>query len=148
MDTVFRGIAVYLFLMILFRIAGRRALSEMTNFDFVVLLIISEATQAALVGEDFSITTCFLAVSTLIGMGLFMNFVKSRSLRLDQWLEGTPFILVADGKPLQDRLKLTRIDEEDILQEARINGGVCSMSDIKFAILEPNGKISIIPMEK
>ena len=65
MDAVTRGAAVYLLLLIIFRLAGRRTLAQMTNFDFVLLLIISEATQNAMIGEDYSVTNGALVVLTI-----------------------------------------------------------------------------------
>ena len=68
MDAIVRGLMVYLFLLILFRIAGRRTLGKITNFDFVLLLIISEATQNAMIGNDYSVTNGFLVILTLVGL--------------------------------------------------------------------------------
>ena len=66
MDMVFRALAIYLFLVIVFKVAGRRALLQMTSFDLILLLIISEATQQALLGEDFSITGAMITITTLV----------------------------------------------------------------------------------
>ena len=64
MDMVFRALAIYLFLMVVFKVAGRRALLQMTSFDLILLLIISEATQQALLGDDFSITGAMITITT------------------------------------------------------------------------------------
>ena len=68
MNSVFRAIITYLFLLLIFRIAGRRSLGQLTTFDFILLLIISEATQNALIGNDYSITNGFLVITTLVGL--------------------------------------------------------------------------------
>jgi uncharacterized membrane protein YcaP (DUF421 family) len=78
MDVILRGIAVYVFLLLVFRIAGRRTLSQITTFDFVLLLIIGEATQQALLGDDFSVTTGFLVVATLLVIDIGLSLLKGR----------------------------------------------------------------------
>ena len=145
MNPIFRGLAIYAFLMLIFRITGRRSLSEATTFEFVLLLIISETTQQAMVGEDFSLTGAFLLIITLIGADLVLSLLKNRFKAVDKVTEGTPVIIVAYGKPLKQRMKLSRIDEQDILSAARATRGLEKMEQIKFAVLENDGNISIIP---
>ena len=145
MDIVVRGLAVYLFLMIIFRIAGQRTLSEVTTFDFVLLLIIAEATQQALLGEDFSITNAMLLIATLIGFDIALSLWKQRSQKVAKILEGVPLVLVDDGKPMPEHMENARVDEEDILAAARELQGLERIDQIKYAILERNGGISIIP---
>jgi uncharacterized membrane protein YcaP (DUF421 family) len=145
MDAVFRGIAMYLFLMIIFRIAGSRTLAQATTFDFVLLLIIAEATQQGLIGDDFSVTQAMLLIVTLIGLDIGLSLLKEKLPALDKWLEGTPLVIVQDGKPLQERMKGARVDEADVLVAARELQGLERMDQIKFAVLERTGEISIIP---
>lgn len=120
-------------------------MSEATTFEFVLLLIISETTQQAMVGEDFSLTGAFLLIITLIGADLVLSLLKNRFKAVDKVTEGTPVIIVAYGKPLKQRMKLSRIDEQDILSAARATRGLEKMEQIKFAVLENDGNISIIP---
>jgi uncharacterized membrane protein YcaP (DUF421 family) len=148
MNPVFRGIIVYLFLFLLLRIMGKRSLSETTNFDFVVLLIISEVTQQAMVDGDNSLTGAIILISTLLGMDLFFTLMKRPFKLFERIAEGTPLIIVDYGKPLKKRMDKTKIDEEDIMQAARFNQGLETMEQIKYAVLEKNGSISIIPFEE
>lgn len=97
MDAVLRAAAIYFALLILFKLSGRRSLSELTIFDFVLLLIIGEATQQALLGDDFSITNAILVIATLLAIDIFLNNLKWRSERFDTWLEGSPVIVVNMG---------------------------------------------------
>jgi uncharacterized membrane protein YcaP (DUF421 family) len=145
MDSVLRAAAVYIFLVILFRIAGKRTLSDVTTFDFVLLLIVSEATQQALLGEDFSLTNAFLVILTLIGIDIAISLVQQRWPWLDKWLEGVPLVIVEHGQPLHDRLKRSRVSEEDVLVAARERQGLARMDQIQYAVLERSGGISIIP---
>jgi len=145
MNPVLRGIAVYVFLMIVFRIMGRRTLNNTTTFDLVLLLIISEVTQQGLVGEDFSVTTAAILICTLMGLDLVLTLLKQRFKSLDRVIEGTPLVIVDHGKPLVKRMKKTLLDDEDIMEAARMNFGFEKMSQIKYAVLEKDGSISIIP---
>ncbi len=145
MESVIRGLAVYTLLLIIFRISGKRSLGEVTTFDFVLLLIISETTQQALLGEDFSLTNAFLLIVTLVGLDIGLSHLKNRWPRLEKVLEDVPLVLVEDGKPLKERMDRSRIGEDDIIQSARQLQGLERMDQIKYAVLERNGGITIIP---
>jgi uncharacterized membrane protein YcaP (DUF421 family) len=144
MDVVLRGLAVYAFLVVIFRVSGQRSLGQVTTFDFVLLLIIAETTQQALIGEDFSITAAFLVIVTLIALDIGLSLLKQGFPRLDRLLEGLPLVIVANGKPLHDRMAKARVDEGDVLNAARERRGLERMDQIKYAVLERNGGISII----
>ncbi|WP_353184363.1 YetF domain-containing protein [Parapedobacter lycopersici] len=145
MDLIFRGVAIYLFLLVLFRILGKRSLAETTTFDFVLLLIIGEATQQALLGNDFSVTNALVLIIILMGVAMLFAKLKSKYKKLDRLLEGTPLILVDHGKPLKKRMTQSHVDEDDIMEAARIHHGLEQLKQIKFAVLERDGTISIIP---
>jgi uncharacterized membrane protein YcaP (DUF421 family) len=145
MDAVLRAAAIYVFLLIIFRISGSRTLAQITTFDFVLLLIIAEATQQGLIGDDFSVTQAMLLIVTLIGIDIGLSLLKEKLPTLDRWLEGTPLVIVHDGKPLRERMKGARVDESDVLVAARELQGLERMDQIKFAVLERTGEISIIP---
>ena len=147
MDSVLRGAAIYFFLLVLFRLAGKRTLSDVTTFDFVLLLIISEATQQALLGEDFSLTNAFLVILTLIGLDIAISLWQQRWPRLGKWIEGVPLVIVEDGRPLHERMQRSRISEEDVLTAARERQGLARMDQIRYAVLERSGGISIIPKQ-
>lgn len=145
MDAVIYPLAVYAFLLVLFRIAGKRSLAQATVFDLVLVLIIAEATQQALLGEDFSLTHALLAVTTLVLVDMGLGVVKRRWKRLDHILEGMPLVIVEDGKLLKERADRERIDEDDVLEAARIHHGLERLEQVKYAVLERDGGISIIP---
>ncbi len=147
MEAVLRATVVYFFLLLVFRIAGRRMLSEMTTFDFVLVLIVAEATQQGLLGNDFSVTNAFLVIITLIGIEIALTALKRRSAGIAKWIDGVPSIIIEDGRPLKDRMEKARIDERDILVAARTGYGLERMDQIKYAVLERNGSISIIPKQ-
>ncbi|EFQ62925.1 hypothetical protein PFWH6_3370 [Pseudomonas fluorescens WH6] len=134
-------------MLVLFKIAGRRSLAELTTFDLVLLMVIGEATQQALLGEDFSLTNAILVIVTLIAIDIGFSLVKQRSRWFARLLDGGPTIVVEHGRVLVERLKQARLDESDILEAARSAQGIVEIEQIKFAILERNGKISVIPFE-
>ena len=148
MDAVLRAAAIYFVLLILFRIAGRRTLSEMTTFDFVLVLIIGEATQQALLGQDFSVTNAVLVVATLLFLDITMSQGKERWKIFEKLVDGVPTIIVANGRPLQERMHKARVDEDDIMEAARRLQGIERMDQIKYAVLEVSGGITVIPQER
>lgn len=148
MDAVLRSAAIYLFLLLVFRVAGRRELGEMTSFDFVLLLIIGEATQQALLGDDFSVTNAMLVICTLVALDIGLSLGKRRWPRVERLLDGLPLVLVENGRPLRDRLRMARIDEQDVLTAARSSHGLERMEQIKYAVLECSGTISVIPLPR
>ncbi len=145
METVFRALSIYLVLLLVFRLCGRRTLMQLTSFDFVLLLIIGEATQNAMLGDDYSITTAVLAIVTLVGTDIVLSYWKHRSPAVERWLDGLPLIIVNQGTPLKPLMDRARIDEDDILAAARLSQGLERMDQIKYAILEVGGEISVIP---
>lgn len=147
MDAVLRGAAVYVIIFVIIRLSGRRTLGETTTFDFVLLLIIAETTQQALLGEDFSVTNAFLLITTLVGIDVLLSYLKGRFNKIDRALDGLPLVIVENGQPLAERLRKARLDESDILATARRLQGLERMDQIKYAVLEANGAISIIPRQ-
>jgi len=147
MDSVLRPVTIYFFLLLALRVSGKRSMATVTTFDFVLLLIIGESTQQALIGNDFSITGAVVIISTLITVDIGMSYLKRFFPMLDRMVEGLPMVLIDDGQILQDRMKQARVDEEDILQAARQLQGLHRMELIRYAILERSGGITIIPKQ-
>ncbi len=145
MDAVLRAVAVYLFLLIVIRVAGKRSVSQLTTFDLVVILILSEASQQALLGDDFSVTNAYIIILTLIALDRLLDAASARSARFDRWVNGGPLVLIEDGHVHRDRMKRVRIAEDDIMQSARQSQGLERLDQVKHAVLERAGGISIVP---
>jgi uncharacterized membrane protein YcaP (DUF421 family) len=145
MDTVVRSFAIYVVLWALLRLSGRRTLGELTAFDFILLLIIGGATQRALLGQDYSVTNALLVVVTLVLTDVVLSLLQRQFPPLSRLINGEPMIIVDQGRPLEQRLRRARLTAEQVLESARHLHGLERMEDIKFAIFEANGKISIIP---
>ncbi len=148
MESVIRNAAVYLILVVIMRISGRRTLAEATPFDFILLLIIAETTQQALLAEDFSITNAVLLIVTLIGIDIFFSYLKRWSPLASRLLEGTPTVLIRDGDVDRRALKRSRVEETDILVSARQIHGLENLDQVKHAVLETDSGISVIPKER
>jgi uncharacterized membrane protein YcaP (DUF421 family) len=146
-DSVARAAVTYGLLLLVFRVAGKRSLAQITTFDFIVLLIISESIQGALNDQDDSLTNGFLVVATLMGLDIVLSFLKQRFRALDRWIDDMPLVLVEDGRPLLDRMRKVRVDVDDVLAAGRELQGLERMDQIKYAVLERNGGISIIPKQ-
>lgn len=147
MEMVLRALAIYLILLVVFKIVGRRALLQMTSFDLILLLIISEATQQALLGNDFSITGAMLTIVTLVVIDIVFGFIKKQMSGAESALDGSPVILLDHGEPLMEKMKMVDVSLDDILVATRQSQGITEPVKIKYAILERNGHISVIPDE-
>ena len=145
MDSVIRAAAVYLVLLALFRLLGKRSLAQVTTFDLLILLIVSEASQQALIGNDFSVMNAALVIMTLLILSRGFDALSFDFPRLGRWLTDAPVILVVDGEPLEDRMRRTRVSQDELLERARQLQGLERLEQIKYAVLERDGLISIIP---
>ena len=148
MSSVIRAACVYAFLLIIFRIAGKRTLAQITTFDLILTLIISEAIQQALVDSDNSMTNAMLLVITLVALDLGLSMLKQRSDRIDRIVEGIPVIVMENGMLHPARLREERVSEGEILGAAREAHGLGRMDQIGYAVVEQNGRITIIPRER
>lgn len=144
METVLRVLVIYVILMVTVRLTGKRTLAEATTFDFLVLLVISETLQPVLVGNDPSIITAALTVATFFLITIGLAHLKLRSATVERLLEDVPTVLVRDGVALKDRMRACRVDLLDVLEAARVQNGVLDLEQIRYAILERTGEISII----
>ena len=148
MDAVLRGLTIYFTLLVIIRLSGRRTLAQMTPFDLVIVLVISETTQQAMLGDDFSITNSIILILTLFTTDIGLSYVKRWWPRAAHIIDGVPTVLVIDGVYDERALKGARLQKEDIMEAARSQEGIESVAEIKFAILEVSGNISIIKKQK
>jgi uncharacterized membrane protein YcaP (DUF421 family) len=146
MESVIRAVVAYLFLMVVLRIAGKKTLGEITTFDFVLVLAIGEASQNILLGQDPSITNSAIVIITLVMLDHAFATVKRHWPRVNRAMESVPVVLVADGIALTDRMKHEQIDLQDVMAIARNKHGIVKLSQIRYAVLECGGDISIVPM--
>src|SRR3569623_2211336 len=147
MESVIRGAIGYAFLFLIFRIAGKRTLAQTSPFELILLLIISETTQQAMVDSDHSITNAFLLIMTLVGLSVVLTVIKHRSKVASRWLEGLPVLVMRDGAWDKEAGDNTRVDEEDVVAAARSKQGLERLDQIKHAAIENDGTLSVVPRE-
>ena len=144
MDLVIRATVVFLFIFLITRIAGRRELSSMQPFDLILLVVIGDLVQQGITQSDESVTGTLIVISTITLLSVFVSWISFRSGRLRLITEGESIILVEDGEPIERNLRRERLTRWDLEEEAR-RQQVSSLGDIRWAILERDGSISVIP---
>ncbi len=148
MEVALRAVAIYAILLVVFRLSGKRSMGQITTFDFILLLVIGEAVQQGLTGENYTISGAVVLVLTLVCCDQTLSLLKQQSLFLDRVFDDVPLVILSDGKPIQERMKRERINEHEILAAARKCHGLDRLEDIKTAVLERDGSISVIPRGK
>lgn len=147
-SIIVRAAVIYIFIFLILRLSGKRTLGQMTTFDLVLLLIISEATQQALLSDDKSLIGGMMAITTLVFIDILVSLFTHRLKAADKIINSVPLIILQNGTPLLDRMRKERISVEEVLEAARIMQGLESLDQVKYAILEVDGSISIIPKDQ
>lgn len=142
-EKVLRSVAVYAFLLVAFRLCGKRQLGQLTAFDLVVLLIISNVVQNAVIGNDNSLGGGLLGATTILLVNGAVAYVTFRFKRADRVIEHSPTLLVRNGRVLRSNLRRERLGPRD-LRAALRHHGVVSVRDIRYAFLEEDGHVSVI----
>ena len=146
METVVRVVLVYFFVMFGLRVLGKREFGELEPFDLVVLLLIPELVAQALVREDFSLTNGLVGVATLLMLVFITGAVSYRFPRVGRVIASTPTVLVRHGHLLTKQMNRERVGPEEIL-EAMHQVGLHRMDQVQWAILETDGRISVVPWQ-
>ncbi|HSL64992.1 MAG TPA: YetF domain-containing protein [Gaiellaceae bacterium] len=144
MDLVFRAIFGFLFVFFLTRVLGRRELSSMEPFDLILLVMIGDLVQQGITQNDFSVTGMVLVGGTVGLMTVLVAYADFKLPWIRPAVAGEPVIVVQDGKPIERNLARNRMTVEEIAGEAR-QQQLASLDDVAWAILEPNGRVSVIP---
>jgi uncharacterized membrane protein YcaP (DUF421 family) len=139
-----RTLLVYGGVIVLLRLAGKRELGQMTVFDLVVVLLLANAVQNAMTGPDFSVQGGLLAAAVLILVNRGVSVLRIRHGVWGRLLEGTPTVLVEDGRVIMPHLQREGIDEQELEMVVREHG-IDSIRGVKMAILETDGTVSIVP---
>lgn len=142
-EHVLRAAIVYIFLFIIFRFIGKKHVGELAPFDILVLLILSETVQNSMIGSDDSLVGGLVSAATLIALAQLMSFASWKNKRAARFIEGTPKILVRHGSCYKDAMKDQQISVSE-LTEAMRREGCSNIADVRVAVLENDGKISII----
>jgi uncharacterized membrane protein YcaP (DUF421 family) len=143
MDIVFRGIVLYGFVIFLMRVIGRRELSQLTAVDLVLLIVLGDAIQQGLTQDDYSVTGALIAITTIACVQVVTSYVSFRSKRLRRIFEGSPIVVLQDGKLVEANLRRERLSPDDIAEEMRSHE-IAHFDEVAWGILEANGKINFI----
>jgi uncharacterized membrane protein YcaP (DUF421 family) len=143
MDLVVRAALAFAFVYLLTRVIGRRELSSMQPFDLIMLVMIGDLVQQGVTQNDFSVTGALLVGSTIGLLTVAISYASFRFPRLRPALDGEPVIVVEDGRPIERNLRRNRITLEELAAAARQNGHG-GLEQIRWAVLETNGRISFI----
>jgi uncharacterized membrane protein YcaP (DUF421 family) len=146
MSTIIHAILGYFFLLLVVRVLSRRPGAQLTLFEFVIVFLIGGVIILATVGNDRSITNCATAILAVGMMHRLVSWIKSQSPRLGAVIDGTPLVLLKDGEWQTEIMQGMRLNAEDVMAVGR-GKGLTSIFQIKYAILERNGAISIIKHE-
>jgi uncharacterized membrane protein YcaP (DUF421 family) len=143
-EKVLRSVVVYLFVLLAFRFTGKRQVGQLTPFDLVVLLIISNVVQNAVIGPDNSLGGGLLGAAVILGLNYAVVELTFRSKRLRRLIEATPTLLIHNGQILHANLRKERLSLDDLHAALRRNG-IADAEHVRVAVLEENGGISVIP---
>ncbi|MBS1887505.1 MAG: DUF421 domain-containing protein [Actinobacteria bacterium] len=143
MDIVIRAAIIFAFVYLLTRMLGRRELSSLEPFDLILLVVVGDLVQQGVTQNDQSITGALLAISTIGLLTVGLSYLSFRFKRLRPMLGGEPIVLVEDGEVIEANLRRQRLTPEEIGAEARLND-IASIEDVRWAILEANGRISFV----
>lgn len=144
-DIVLRTTVVYLFVVAAIRISGKREVGQMSVLELVVILVISDAVQNSMIGENTTLWGGLVAVVTLLSLDFAINWATGRSRQLRNVIEGEPRLLVRDGRLLQKALHQEKIDP-DVVRAAIRSHGLTRVDEVRLAVLETDGSISVIPL--
>ena len=143
---VLRAAAVYAALLVLIRLSGKRTMGQFTPFDVLLIVLLGNAVQNALLGKDTSLAGGLLLAVTLISFNWCVAFVTSRSQRAERLVEGVPVVLARDGQLFRSVLRRELVSEDDFNEALRQNGEM-TLTNVRIALLETNGSISVVPRD-
>jgi uncharacterized membrane protein YcaP (DUF421 family) len=143
MDIVLRALVAFFFIYLVTRVIGRRQLNSLEPFDLILLVMMGDLVQQGVTQSDMSVTGLLLAGGTVAACTVLVSYVSFRVRRLRPILDGEPIVLVQDGSVIEKNIHRERITVEELAAAARLQQ-IGSMSEIGWAILETNGRISFL----
>jgi uncharacterized membrane protein YcaP (DUF421 family) len=142
-ELVVRGAVVYVFLLVLLRITGKRQVGQLAPFDLVLLLVLSNAVQNSMNGGDNSLVGGLVSAATLVGLNYGVGVATYKSKKIESLIEGRPQILIHNGKLFEDVVAKARITHRELAAALRLTGVSC-VEEVHTAILENSGEISVV----
>lgn len=146
METVTRVAIIYFFIMFGLRVLGKREFGQLSPLELVTLLLIPEIVAQGLVREDFSLTNAIVGISTLFGLVFITSLVMQHSRGAEALITGQPTLLVYEGNFIAENMNRERITPDEIYTELH-KAGLEKLAQVRWIILEPDGKLAVIPKE-
>jgi uncharacterized membrane protein YcaP (DUF421 family) len=142
-ELIVRGTIVYLFLLILLRLTGKRQIGQLAPFDLVLLLVLSNAVQNSMNGGDNSLVGGLISAATLVALNYGVGYATFKSKKLEALIEGRPQVIIHNGKVFEDVMRSAKLTHHELSAALRRSGCTCA-EEVQMAILENNGSISIV----
>jgi uncharacterized membrane protein YcaP (DUF421 family) len=142
-EHIIRAATVYIFLFLLLRLVGKKHVGDLAPFDLVVLLILSETVQNAMIGDDHSLIGGLISAATLVALAHAVSYICWVSKTAERLIEGTPKIIVRHGHRKEDVMQQQQVSISELVEAMR-RAGCSNITDVRTAILENDGKISVI----
>lgn len=143
-ELIGRGLLIYFFLILLLRATGKRQIGQMSPFDLVLLMVLSNAVQNSMVGGDNSVTAGLILAVTLVTANWIVGKITSSSKTMEILIEGSPQVLFHNGKVYEKILSEDQITRQELIAAVH-KAGYDNLDEIRTAILENDGTISVIP---
>jgi uncharacterized membrane protein YcaP (DUF421 family) len=143
MEIVVRAVVTFVFLIIITRATGKKELSQLSAFELILMVTIGDLVQQGVTQEDQSLTGAFLAVTTIAILIVLLSIVESRWHGTRRLIRGIPVVVVRNGRPVEEVMKLERLNIEELLEGAR-EQGIGDLAEVKLGVLEPDGRFSFI----
>jgi uncharacterized membrane protein YcaP (DUF421 family) len=141
-EFIARAVVVYIFLLVILRVTGKRQVGQLAPFDLVLLLVLSNALQNAMNGGDNTVTGGLISAVTLVALNWLLGYATYRSKKIGRFVEGRPQVIVHNGHVYRDVMQNERLTQDELDAAIRL-AGCASIHDVHFAILENNGQISV-----
>jgi len=146
-EKILRAAVVYAFLLIGFRLSGKRQLGQMSSFDLVVLLIISNVVQNAMIGNDNSVTGGLIGATTILVLNYGVAYLVFSRKQMRRLIEGAPTVLIHNGKVIEKNMQRELVTRDELMAALR-REGIFSIDDVRVALLEDNGAITALPRKR
>ena len=146
-EFVLRAVVVYVGVLVMVRLSGKRTVGQFTPFDLIVVVLLGTAVQNSLIGEDTSLLGGLLLAATLIALNWLVGLLSSRYRKVERIVEGEPVVLARNGKVFTNVLRRELISLDDFEEALRLNN-IADASQVLIALLETNGGISVVPLPR
>ncbi|MGO1718582.1 MAG: DUF421 domain-containing protein [Luteimonas sp.] len=142
-EMVLRAASVYVVVLLMVRISGKRTVGQFTPFDLILVVLLGESVGNSMVGEDYSLVGGLILAATLLGLNGLVGFISARSPRFDRTIEGRPILIARDGELFRDVLRQQSLSEKEFNMAMR-SAGCVELSQVELAMLETSGGITVI----